>query len=111
MVTDRLDVDNAMALCIHHLRQQLLQPLQLDAITNGNTLVSHTQHKGDPFFECPNLHEQQHSYGMHASRAMIYSSAEYGLRSIAFRRNVAADMIQILAQCSAARYKLSDKGL
>ena len=55
LVAYRLDIDNPIALIVHHDTQQLLQPVQLDAITHRLTLVCYTQHKSYTILECPDL--------------------------------------------------------
>ena len=56
--TYRLDVDDPIALIVHHSSQQLLEPLQLDAVTYRLPFVSNTQHKCHTVLECPNLPTQ-----------------------------------------------------
>lgn len=54
----RFDVDDTVALAIHHIAQQLLQPRQLDAVSYRLPPVSHTQHKCHPILERPHLYIQ-----------------------------------------------------
>ena len=54
--TYRFDVDDAVALLVHHAAEQLLQPLQLDAVTYRLTPISHTQHKCYAVLEGPHLY-------------------------------------------------------
>ncbi len=51
----RLDVDNTIAMFVHHGAQQLLEPLQLNAIAHWLPLVSDTENKCYSVLESPNL--------------------------------------------------------
>lgn len=51
----RLDVDNTIAMLVHHGAQQLLEPLQFDAIAHWLPLISNTENKRHSVLECPNL--------------------------------------------------------
>jgi len=51
----RLDVDDAIAMLVHHSAKQLLEPLQFDAVAHWLPLVSHTQNKSYSVLESPNL--------------------------------------------------------
>ena len=51
----RLDVYNAVAMLVHHGAQQLLEPLQLNAVAHWLPLISDTEDKRYSVLESPNL--------------------------------------------------------
>lgn len=51
----RFDIDNTIALIVHHVAEELLQPLQLDTVAHRLAPVSHTQHKRYSVLKSPNL--------------------------------------------------------
>ncbi len=51
----RLDVDNTIAMLVHHGAQQLLKPLQFNAIAYWLPLISDTENKCYSVLESPNL--------------------------------------------------------